>query len=25
MRIVLERRMRIIRAWDDHFGDGGPI
>jgi hypothetical protein len=25
MRIVLERRMLIIRAWDEHFSDDSPI
>jgi len=25
MRIVSERRRIFLRAWDDHFGDGGPV
>jgi hypothetical protein len=25
MRIVLERRMLIIRAWDEHFSDDSSI
>jgi hypothetical protein len=25
MRIVLERRMPIIRAWDEHFSDDSSI
>ena len=25
LRIVLERRELILKAWDDHFGDSGPL
>ena len=25
VRTVLERRTLILRAWDEHFGDGGSI
>ncbi|MGC1777247.1 MAG: DUF4160 domain-containing protein [Xanthobacteraceae bacterium] len=25
LRIVSERRPQILKAWDDHFGDGGPF
>jgi Domain of unknown function (DUF4160) len=25
LRIVSERRDMILRAWDDHFGDHGPL
>ena len=25
LRVVAERRTLILKAWDDHFGDGGPF
>jgi hypothetical protein len=25
LRIVSERRHLILKAWDDHFGNGGPF
>jgi hypothetical protein len=25
LRIVLERRELILKAWDDHFGNGSPL
>ena len=25
LRIVLERRVLILKAWDDHFGNGSPL
>jgi len=25
LRIVLERRSLILKAWDDHFGNGRPL
>ena len=25
LRIVAENRTRLLRAWDDHFADGGPL
>jgi hypothetical protein len=25
LRIVAENRARIVRAWHDHFGDGGSL
>ena len=25
LRVVSERRTLILKAWDDHFGDSGPL
>jgi hypothetical protein len=25
LRIVLERRELMLKAWDDHFGNGSPL
>lgn len=25
LRVVFERRDLILRAWDEHFGDGSPL
>ena len=25
LRIVLERRVLILKAWDDHFGNGSSL
>jgi hypothetical protein len=25
VRVVSERRDPILRAWNEHFGDGGPL
>jgi hypothetical protein len=25
LRMVSERRTLILKAWDDHFGNGGPL
>jgi Domain of unknown function (DUF4160) len=25
LRIVSRRRSEILKAWDDHFGNGGPF
>ena len=25
LRVVSERRDAILRAWDEYFGDGGPL
>jgi hypothetical protein len=25
LRVVAENRDRILRVWDEHFGNGGPV